>query len=305
MQGQLPPQHGHREDVDYPATYGRWVSETGWAPCEISLDVSDIDKVAFELDKCVSKESDLVVVWVERPEAVPLSELDQMVGSIVSSWDEARPDGLGAFVGLVGSVSGLRYDASILLTDDLLRVPLMVWGPGQPTDWQIDKVMSTADLGPILAHKAGATVEGVPLPSGRAYHESTVGYSLFGARPLTGFTRADGRYVEGVYGRWYPAQGETVRHYEDPQSEYPELAQDLSLIRAGIGEGKGLPPDIWRSGIDPADRVSAAVLVMKLRAALKKGRLEAANRIFGRLEEEVPAAPVLEQLRQEMRAHSK
>ena len=305
MQGQLPPQHGHREDVDYPATYGRWVSETGWAPCEIYLSVSDIDKGTFELDKCVSKESELVVVWVERSEAVPLSELDQMVGSIVSSWDEARPESLGAFVGLVGSVSGLRYDGSILLTDDLLRVPLMVWGPGQPTDWQIDKVMSTADLGSILAHKAGANVEGVPLPSGRAYHESTVGYSLFGARPLTGFTRADGRYVEGVYGRWYPAQGETVRPYEDPQSEYPELAQDLSLIRAGIGEGKGLPPGTWRSGIDPADRVSAAVLVMKLRAALKKGRLEAANRIFGRLEKEVPAAPVLEQLRQEMRAHSK
>ena len=76
-----------------------------------------------------------MVVWVERSEAVPLSELDQVVGSIVSSWDEARPESLGAFVGLVGSVSGLRYDGSILLTDDLLRVPLMVWGPGQPTDW--------------------------------------------------------------------------------------------------------------------------------------------------------------------------
>ena len=122
---------------------------------------------------------------------------------------------------------------------------------------------------------------------------------------MIGFTRAEGRYVEGVYGRWYPAEGETVRHYEDPQSEYPELAQELSLIRSDFGAGAGLPPDAWRSGIDPADRVSAAELVMKLRAALKKGRLEAANRIFGRLEEEVPAAPVLEQLRQEMRAHSK
>ena len=80
MQGQLPPQHGHREDVDYPAKYGRWVSETGWAPCEIYLSVSDIVKGTFELDKCVSKESELVVVWVERSEAVPLSELDQMVG---------------------------------------------------------------------------------------------------------------------------------------------------------------------------------------------------------------------------------
>ena len=305
MQGQLPPQHGHREDVDHSATYGRWVSEAGWAPCEINTDVSNIDNLRFELDKCVSKQSTLVVVWVERSDAEPLSALDQMVGSIVSSWDEVRPDTLGALVGLIGSVSGLRSDASVLLTDDLLRVPLMVWGPGQPTDWQIDEVMSTADLGSILAHKAGTAVEGVPLPPGRAYHESTVGYSLFGARPLTGFTRADGRYVEGVYGRWHPAQGETVRHYEDPQSEYPELAHDLASIRTAVETGSGLPPDAWRSGIGPAERVSAVGLVMKFRAALENERPEAARRIFERLAEQVPSAPVLEQLRQEMGTHSK
>jgi len=176
----------------------------------------------------------------------------------------------------------------------------MLWGPGQPTNWEIDEVTSTVDLGPTMARLAGAKTVVTAEHSGRAYHESTVGYTLFKARPLTGFTRADGRYVEGVHGRWYPAQGEVIRHYEEPESIHPQAAGELKDLTAAYGSGEGLPDDAWVSIVDPAECRLGVELITKLRAAHERGRPHAAGRIFSRLEREFPDAPILQVLRTEL-----
>ena len=301
---QLPPQHGQREEGEVSSEFGVWTTKAGWEPCEVNIDVSKFEKHNFELNKCVASDAKLLVVWVQGGPSGESTKIDSVVGDVAASWHALHPDSIGALVGLTGRSRGLHSDAELLLTDDLLRVPLVVWGPDQPTNWQIDDVTSTANLGPKLASLAGTKLADVPVPRGVAYHESTVGYTMFGARPLTGFTRTDGRYVEGVYGRWYPVEGEAVRHYEDPQSEYPEAALELAAITREFDVSNGLPPDAWTAGLDPFERRQAANLVDKVRLAQMRGHPEAAERILQRLEAEFPGSPILTSLRAEMKAQA-
>ena len=302
--GLLPPQHGHREEGDTATPYGAWLAHAGWDACDVSLIVSKFDKDTFELNKCVSSSSRFAVVWIDRDVGSTLASLDDVVGQVADIWDSRHRDSIGSFVGLVGSLNSLRSEAAVLLTDDMLRVPLLVWGAEGEQDWEIGDVISTARLGQRLAILAGADSKGQPASSGRVYHESTVGYTMFGARPLTGFTEDGGRYVEGVFGRWYPALGEVVRHYEDPQSGYPDAAMQLKVLSEGMGRGAGLPPEAWTSSIDPSDRRKAATLIAKFDAAMIRGRPGAARRILMRLEAEFPASPVLARLRSEVSGQS-
>jgi hypothetical protein len=128
------------------------------------------------------------------------------------------------------------------------------------------------------------------------YHESTLGHQWFGARPIVGFTQESGRYAEGVYGRWYPAGGGTVRAFEDPVSEFSSAASQLSAMRASFGSERGLPPAAWTSNLDPSDAVAWAELVAKITQATESGRLRAAHRMLGRLRIAVPDAPILDAL---------
>ena len=302
--GMLPPQHGHREEGPESVEYGEWVRRVGWNPCEVTIDVSEFKKVNSVLDNCVSDRSRITVVWVVRGEQSSLAQLDAVVGHVVETWDATHPDSMGAMVGLTGRADRLRVSSSVLLVDDILRVPLMVWGPGQAVKWEVDEVVSIAALGRTMARSAGVPLADTVGTSGRVYHESTVGYSQFGTRPLTAFTRAEGRYVEGVYGRWYPAKGEVVRQFEDPQSGYPEASRELSELIDALGPGTGLPETAWVQSVDPAERAQAVTLVSKLRSALGRGRLGAAQRILARLEGEFAGAPILPSLRTEVETQS-
>ena len=129
-----------------------------------------------------------------------------------------------------------------------------------------------------------------------AYHESTYAYGRFSAKPLVGFTNSDGRYSEGVYGQWYPASDSQVYPYTFPSSEYPKEAKTLSELRASFGSDGGLPPDAWRSVLDPLECVSLDSLARKTERAIARGRLDAARRMFSRLQQAAPDAPLVREL---------
>jgi hypothetical protein len=314
LSGHVPPIHGYRVQAGAaPEAPSGWLSgleATGWTHCSVSVSGMGVEYNASELDKCVSSSSGVVTVGLTlgpsdtirtlRPRAYDavVRRADAAVGRVLEVWADAQPEGVVVLTGITGALSGARPEAELLLTDDLLRVPLIVQGPGVSADWAVEHVVSAIDVGPTLVSLLGQLPDtpGVPLLSGQGrpvYHESTLGHQWFGARPIVGFTQELGRYAEGVYGRWYPAGGDTVRAFEDPVSEFSSAASQLSVMRDSFGSERGLPAAAWASDLDPADAVAWAELAAKINQASEKGRARAAHRMYGRLKMAVPDAPIL------------
>jgi hypothetical protein len=227
-----------------------------------------------------------------------LREYDVYIGKLLDEWSTFRPDGYVVVAGVTGSMNGARADAAIGLTDDLLRVPLVLQGPGVEAGWEVSEVVSTVDVAATIADFLGTPFEsqGRNLLSGGselAYHESTYGYERFNTRPLVGYTETSGRYVEGVYGRWSIAVKEKVLPFEMPTSEYPEKAQTLAKLRAGFGPDQGLPDGAWSLQLDVRERERLDSLANKLERAIANGRTAAATRILIRLRESAPSAPIV------------
>jgi hypothetical protein len=227
-----------------------------------------------------------------------LRNYDEYIGKLLVEWTTFRPNGYVVVAGVTGSLNGARADAAIGLTDDLLRVPLVVQGPNVEAGWEVSEVVSTVDVAATVADFLGTSVEsqGRNLLSGGsefAYHESTYGYERFNTRPLVGYTETSGRYVEGVYGRWSMAVKEKVLPFEMPTSEYPEKAQTLAKLRAGFGPDQGLPGGAWDLQLDVRERERLDSLVNKFEQAISNGRTAAATRILIRLRESAPSAPIV------------
>ncbi len=296
--GRLPPEHGHRLDSQRAETaaFGSWVGALGGQPCVTKISVTEYEKSSFEVDKCVTSGTQFVVVELSV-EGASIGVLDEVIGDVSRGWEAHRGSTLGALVGLVGEANDLRQEARFLLTDDLLRVPLITWAPGGRTEWQDDRVVSTARLGTILSvlqeQPSGEAPIGV---DELAYHESTRGYDEVRARPLRGYTDREGRYVEGEFGRWYPARGEVVRGFEDPESGYPEKARKLNALVDSIEQGQGLPSEAWSEGPDPANLMESLLLIEKVRTAIERRRTGAAKRMLSRLKAGVGEVPVVLEL---------
>jgi hypothetical protein len=327
LTGTPPPVHGHR--------FGGANFESGLAPLGW---VGALLGKGFEGVR-IGRESDVLAPWFSKSEGdigvasdgsnrliwlpiylsdgerdLPgraydraLHSLDERVGEALDVWKVGQPLGLVIVVGLRGSLSGARYGAALGLTDDLVRVPMIVSGPNVRVEWVVDDPVSTMDLGvwiagrydlPAPAHGVSPFQGGSDLP----YSESTVGWSMFHAHPLQGFTDLDGRYTEATYGSWFPAVSEGVRVFPDPQSEYPELAARLSGLRSGFGRDEGLPLEARTSTIDPAGLVASLSLVEKARKAMVRGHIDGASRIAAQLVSEHGDAPAVAQIRREIQA---
>jgi hypothetical protein len=227
-----------------------------------------------------------------------LREYDEYIGKVLTEWSTFRPNGYVVVSGVSGSLNGAREDAALGLTDDLLRVPLMVQGPNIEADWEVSEVVSTVDVAatigellnvPIDGHGLNLLTGGSPL----AYHESTYGYERYNARPVVGYTNQFGRYAEGVFGRWYVATDHGVLPFEMPNSEYPEQEKTLKKMRSFWAKEKGLPPEAWSLQLDTKECLQHDSLAGKLELAIVKGRLAAADRMLKRLRTEVPDAPIV------------
>jgi hypothetical protein len=276
----------------------------GWGVCDVQIESGKVKKYTSELDKCMSQSG---VVASIHMVANSLSEIDGAVGDLVQKWDAYHPNGLGILAGVTGSLDGARPDAALLITDDLVRIPLIVWGHGWEQNWEVDEVVSTTDVGPTVLDELGVASSNRNLKlggSGVAYHESTIGYTAFGARPLVGFTVKLGRYVEGIYGRWYPAGKMNTRAFEDPESEYPDHARRLKSIQSNFERNVGLPSGVMGLTLDPAERISSMSLVTKFHRLLRRGQYTPALRVIDRIAAKSPDAAILKDLREDLKMAS-
>ncbi len=301
LTGEVPPVHGHRLTDESSGISDRgWLASLvrqGWTRCDVDIDIDVSKKTGTELDKCLSVAGNVSVISVQ---GMRVSELDSAVGAVVAKWERLQPEGLGFIVGINGSMEGARADAALLITDDLVRVPLIVWGPKWEQGWEVSEVVSTVDVGATILTELGQPTSGLSLKVGGsdiAYHESVAGYRDYGARPLFGFTGPLGRYVEGVYGRWYPAGKTQVRAFEDPESEYAEHATRLKRFQEGFEQNVGLPSSALKITIDPSERIAVMSLVSKLDRVLERGQLDVADRIIERIAQKAPDAPILQDIR--------
>ena len=305
--GEVPPVHGHRLD-EPPAGVEKqgWIAELlgrGWSKCDVTLASSDSERSTTKLEECLKAESILAVVDIE---AGAVADVDQTIGIVSRLWNESHADGLGVLVRVTGNLTQARYDASMLITDDLVRVPLVVWGTGWEADWEVSDLVSTIDVGSTVLSELEQSTDGPSLKSGGselAYHESLTGYQAFRTRPLFGFTAELGRYVHGVHGRWYPAGKASVRAFEDPESEYREHADQLAVLQQGFTRDVGLSLESLSITLDPLERVGQMSLVTKIYRFLERGQLAAADRLLARLSVKAPDAPILEVLRQRRNAY--
>jgi hypothetical protein len=227
-----------------------------------------------------------------------LREYDEYIGKVLAEWSSFRPNGYVVVAGVTGSLNGAREDASLGITDDLLRIPLVVSGPGVEADWEVSEVVSTVDIATTISDFLDVPFEGQGLNllsggSPLAYHESTYGYERFNARPVVGYTETAGRYAEGVYGRWFTAVKSKVMAFEMPMSEYPEQAKTLQDLRASMGSDQGLPAEAWTLQLDVDDCERIDSLANKLEGAIDRGRLAAAGRMFERLKDDASSAPIV------------
>jgi len=302
LTGEVPPVHGHRLDRPPADVEGRgWIRQLnaqGWDRCDIQIDASNLEKSSTKVKECAQMGSVVVVVNIA---AGQMADVDQAIGRVSRVWNKSQSNGLGILVGVTGNMTGARQDAAILITDDLVRVPLVVWGHGWETDWEVSDVVSTVDIGSTALTELEQSTAGRSLKSGGsevAYHESVSGYQAFGARPLFGFTSEWGRYVEGVHGRWYPAGKGKVRAFEDPESEYSEHAERLADLQTGFDRNVGLPSKVLSIAVDPVERLGLLSLVTKVERLMDRGQMAAADRILARISARSPDAPILETLRQ-------
>jgi hypothetical protein len=325
LTGDPPPVHGQRIDGD---TFGDGLTPSGWMDAmlkggfdgvRVGVDTDVLKGIFTRFELNISDASSVSNRLIWMPLSIPdgdrdlpgrgydraLHSIDEKIGEVLDVWKVQQPSGPVIVVGLRGSLSGARYGSALGLTDDLVRVPMIIAGPGVQTEWVVDEPVSTVDLGAWMATRYGLAlpVHGTsPFQGGSTlpYSESTLGWSMFHAHLLQGFTGTDGRYTEATYGSWFPAESDGVRGFPDPMSGYPEMESRLSGLRAGFGGDEGLPQGAQSSSMDPAGLVASISLVDKARKAMARGHIEGARRIVERLAVEHGDAPAVETLRQEL-----
>jgi len=137
---------------------------------------------------------------------------------------------------------------------------------------------------------------------------------------LRAITRQDGRYIEGVWGGWYPAIGMEVRHFPDPESNQPEMASVLAarLVEAPplavehgvvssevVAQIEAVDGLVWAnlagpgSG-DPRELVDLLSLVARVEAAQALQRTQVMKRLGQQIASVVPDAPLIGRIDREI-----
>lgn len=236
-----------------------------------------------------------------------LSQHDAVMGREIDEWRKVHPDGFVLVVGTRGLATTGPSGEGLWLTDDWVRVPLIVLGPGIPESWETSDVVSTLDIAPTLAGLVGLQMEsqGYDLFGGGsalAYSESMQGWADFRTRPMYAFTNTDGRYIEGVYGAWHPGGLDEVRHFENPESVYVEEAAKLKELKASFPVVRSNSSDANRSTVDLRYVQHSLSAIEKARRAIKTGKYDIASRTLSNIDPRLKAAPVVLRIQEEIKS---
>lgn len=141
----------------------------------------------------------------ERPYDGELAYIDDQVGRLLHA---VPGDALVVVAGDHGESfhEGGEVEHGLLLTEGVLRVPLILAGPGLEPG-VIERPVSLADVAPTLLRLLGLPVEagldGIdllkPTPRAGVYSEAMQGAYLFGWAPLRALTTPSGRLLKGAY----------------------------------------------------------------------------------------------------------
>ncbi|NCG19282.1 MAG: sulfatase-like hydrolase/transferase [Rhodobacterales bacterium] len=178
-----------------------------------------------------------------KPDAEPVDATvtyqDAQAGRLINAWRVLHPDGIVVLTADHGEGSGY------LLEDAMLRVPLFLSGPGLQAGETVDDPVSIVDVAPTLLAMAGLPKslahQGADLRSGGTslpYSESLAGQYALGLAPIYAWTDADGRFVQGGWGAYYPAVGPLVQD-QSTGTALDVQATTLAHLRTNQGEIAG------------------------------------------------------------------
>ncbi|MBK9646164.1 MAG: sulfatase-like hydrolase/transferase [Deltaproteobacteria bacterium] len=251
-----------------------------------------------------------------RPYDGEITFADAELGRLIAWFDEARPGGVVVITADHGEGLGDGGERThgFLLHDGTVRVPLIVRAPGLTALGRVDDPVSHIDVAPTLLNLAGLPLhdglQGADLREGgseRPYSEALTGQLGLGLAPMFAYTDEAGRYMEGGWGAFYPAEGERVSTSARAGDTTAEAAT-LAAIRAGMeavatAEASlsaeellqlsalgylGGDADAPAGVVDPRDVIGVIPLTWEARRRLGQGQLNQAEALIVRLEAEMP-----------------
>lgn len=251
-----------------------------------------------------------------RPYDGEITFADAELGRLIAWFDAARPGGVVVITADHGEGLGDGGERThgFLLHDGTVRVPLILRGPGLAANTRVDDPVSHIDLAPTLLNLAGIPLhdglQGRDLREGgseRPYSEALTGQLGLGLAPMFAYTDPAGRYMEGGWGAFYPAEGERVSTSARAGDSAAEAAT-LAALRAGMeavatAEATlsaeelaqlsalgylGGDADAPAGVVDPRDVIHVIPLTWEARRRLGQGQLVQAEALITRLEAEMP-----------------
>jgi choline-sulfatase len=262
-----------------------------------------------------------------RPYDGEISFADAELGRLIRAWDAAFDDSVVLVTADHGEGfgDGGELTHGFLLHDATVRVPLIARGADFAPGAIVDDPVGLVDIAPTLLATAGAPVppgvQGVDLRLGGSevlYAEALTGQFNLGLAPLRGFTGAEGRYVEGGWGGWYPLTDGLVDVAAQRRgvSTGPERAQLHALIDAyepGTAPTAALDaealqqlaalgylggdPHAAPGTVDPRDVIDVIPLSWQARQLVSVGMFTRAEKLIGELDARMPRAWGVELLR--------
>lgn len=255
--------------------------------------------------------------------------VDHQAAALIDWFESEHPDSIVAVTADHGEAlgDGGEQTHGFLLHDGTIRVPLILAGPGVPINERRDDPVSTIDIAPTLLDLSGIrrhrALQGENLLDGGTdvpYHEAMTGMYSLGLAPLHAFTEADGRYTEGAWGAWYPVEGERVLldpaggdlvalaadldalmgSFDARSAETATLDQDALQMLTALGYVGGGNPVAEAGTIDPRDVIDAIPLTWRAREWLGQRMLGPAGEVLSRLDDRMPGAWGVDQLRAQL-----
>ncbi len=249
-----------------------------------------------------------------RPYDGEIAFTDAQVGRLLAAWDATHPDSLVMVTADHGEGLGEGGERThgFLLHDGTIRIPMMLRGPGVPTDRVERRLVGQVDIAPTLLALSGLAVhpevQGVSAlepPEDRAlYSEALTGQFNLGLAPLMALHEPGGRYTQGAWGAFYGVAGDRVLTTPDLTRDPAPGADRLATLVEGLEPTVarthaldaetlarlqalgyvGGDPTAEAGDIDPRDVIDLLPLTWQVRQALGRGRLDVARRGVERLE---------------------
>ncbi len=198
-----------------------------------------------------------------------VAAMDDALGEFIDALDRVHglDDTLTIVVGDHGEALGAHGEEthSILVYEELLRVPLLVRAPGgKGGGTRVSDIVSVVDVFPTMLEGLGlgtpGRIDGVNLlsrpddPTRGVYFESYDGYLNYGWSPMAGWMDAEGKYVHGTSPEFFDLRDdvrELSNLYTDEESVTP-YRDALSALDA-------LPP-LEKDDEDTVDETHVAAI---------------------------------------------